>query len=94
MQPVRHVDELGNVEWFIENKGKRHREDGPAVECANGDKLWYRRGALHREDGPAIERQDGTVSWYIESREVLPHQMPLQLFIVYMKWMKDRTNLI
>jgi hypothetical protein len=26
------------TEWFL--NGKRHREDGPAVECSNGDKEW------------------------------------------------------
>ena len=40
--------------WF-DNKGRYHREDGPAVEWANGNKAWYRNGKQHREDGPAIE---------------------------------------
>lgn len=42
-------------------KGERHREDGPAVEYADGSKYWYQNGELHREDGPAIEdEEDGS----------------------------------
>ena len=47
------VNDGGTKEWFL--NGKRHREDGPAVEYANGYKSWYINGELHREDGPAIE---------------------------------------
>ena len=36
-----------------------HREDGPAIEYANGNKHWYLNGKLHREDGPAIENANG-----------------------------------
>ena len=43
----------------------RHRENGPAVEYATGDKRWYQNGDLHRTDGPAIEYASGTKRWYI-----------------------------
>ena len=32
----------GAKAWWL--NGKRHREDGPAVECTNGDKAWYLNG--------------------------------------------------
>ena len=35
--------------------GKYHREDGPAIETANGAKYWYFHGGRHRVDGPAIQ---------------------------------------
>jgi len=44
---------------------KQHREDGPAIEWANGDKSWYLNGKIHREDGPAIERANGNKIWYL-----------------------------
>ena len=44
-----------------------HREDGPAVEYVDGDKVWYLNGKLHREDGPAVERWDGSKSWWLNS---------------------------
>jgi hypothetical protein len=50
------------TEWFYE--GKRHRDDGPAKEYANGDKFWYRDDKLHRDDGPAVEKADGYKEWY------------------------------
>jgi len=43
--------------------GQLHREDGPAVECNNGDKYWFRNGLLHREDGPAVEYNNGDKVW-------------------------------
>ena len=47
-----------------------HREDGPAVEYADGGKYWYLNGKLHREDGPAAEWANGTKYWYLNGKEV------------------------
>jgi hypothetical protein len=52
------------IEWF-NLEGKLHREDGPAVEWANGDKCYYINGKLHREDGPALEFANGDKAYYI-----------------------------
>ena len=57
------VYEDGTKSWYL--NGKRHREDGPAVECADGSRYWYLNGQLHREDGPASEYADGSKSWYL-----------------------------
>ena len=51
------------TEWKF--NGVHHREDGPAIECANGSKVWYLNGKLHRADGPAIEHPDGIKIWYL-----------------------------
>ncbi len=56
-----YIDNDGNI-CHIKN-GKKHREDGPAEEYANGSKFWYRNGGLHREDGPAVELDGGYKSW-------------------------------
>ena len=53
----------GNKYWFL--NGKRHREDGPAIEWASGNKHWYLNGEYHRADGPAIERSGGDKSWWL-----------------------------
>jgi hypothetical protein len=45
-----------------------HREDGPAIEWANGDKTWWIHGEFHREDGPAIENANGYKSWWIHGK--------------------------
>ena len=49
--------------------GKRHREDGPAVEKPDGTKVWYINGELHREDGPAIEHPNGEKSWFLSGKQ-------------------------
>jgi hypothetical protein len=53
----------GSIYWHL--NGKLHREDGPAVECSNGNKAWYLNGKLHREDGPAVEYSNGAKYWYL-----------------------------
>jgi hypothetical protein len=57
-----HIDEYGIQRWYL--NGKRHREDGPAVECADGDKYWYFEDELHREGAPAVETVSGYRLWY------------------------------
>jgi hypothetical protein len=54
------IKSYGEKCWHV--NGRLHREDGPAVERANGNRLWYVNGRLHREDGPAIELAIGTQS--------------------------------
>jgi len=49
----RHIDDAGSILWFKDDL--LHREDGPAVEHADGDKEWFFHGKRHREDGPAFE---------------------------------------
>tara|TARA_R110002020_G_scaffold461437_1_gene680371 strand:- start:288 stop:590 length:303 start_codon:yes stop_codon:yes gene_type:complete len=62
------VDSGGTKFWYL--NGKRHREDGPAVEYAGGSKHWYFNGKRHREDGPAIEYADGSKFWYLNDKQV------------------------
>jgi hypothetical protein len=62
------VDDYGTIRWYLKNK--LHREDGPAIERANGDKLWYLNDQRHREDGPAIEYASGAKYWYLNGQEL------------------------
>jgi len=57
---------------YYKDKAKRilHREDGPAIEYENGNKVWYLNGACHRIDGPAFERIDGYKAWYINNEPI------------------------
>jgi hypothetical protein len=41
------VYDNGSKEWFL--NGKRHREDGPAVEYTDGAKYWYLNGTEYTE---------------------------------------------
>ncbi len=56
------VDSIGAKRWFV--KGKLHREDGPAIEHANGSRYWYLKGECHRICGPAMEFSDGAKYYY------------------------------
>ena len=56
------IDEYGNKYWYRD--GEQHRDDGPAVEYADGRKEWFHKNKRHREDGPAIEWNDGCSIWY------------------------------
>ena len=59
------VDDEGTTRWYKDAKCKvLHRENGPAVQCADGTKCWYQRGQKHRTDGPAVEWSYGTKSWW------------------------------
>jgi hypothetical protein len=62
--PVRTRREDGAFEWRNE-KGKLHRDDGPALEFpyVGGTRAWYRNGKRHRDGAPAIEDKYG-VCWY------------------------------
>ena len=63
------VDDYGTKCWYNE-QGQRHREDGHAIESANGIKWWYINDKRHREDGPAVERTNGTKEWYLNGKEL------------------------
>jgi len=41
------VGDDGSKCWYL--NGDLHREDGPAVEYANGDKYWYLNGIEYSE---------------------------------------------
>jgi hypothetical protein len=66
------VDSDKTTRWYLKNK--LHREDGPAIECANGTKSWYLNGQCHREDGPAIEWANGDKSWYLNDKSLTEAQ--------------------
>ena len=53
---------------YFNKDGKYHREDGPAIEYANGYKAWFLNGKRHREDGPAVEYASGNKSWYLNDK--------------------------
>lgn len=57
----------GDKEWRNE-EGEFHREDGPAIENANGIKMWYKNGNRHREDGPAVEFVEGDKMWCLNGK--------------------------
>ena len=72
------VNDLGTICWYNE-KGEIHREDGPAVECADGSKEWWVNGKLHREDGPAFEWADGGKEWYLNGKMLTEQEWKIKV---------------
>jgi hypothetical protein len=61
----------GNTRYYSDREMTiRHREDGPAIENANGSKSWWINGKLHREDGPAIVWARGYKAWYLNGKRL------------------------
>jgi len=67
MASTKKILRNGTIEWHNE-AGRLHREDGPAIEYANGTKEWWVNGQRHRVNGPAIERADGAKFWYLNGK--------------------------
>jgi|SRR5579859_1015305 len=65
-QPICQVDQFGTKFWLL--NGQYHREDGPAVEWADGSKFWYFSNLLHKLDGPAAEYADGDKHWFLHGK--------------------------
>ena len=60
-------DKYNTVAYYL--NGNRHREGGPAITFADGEKHWWLNGKRHRTDGPAIEAFDGTTSWWLNHKD-------------------------
>jgi len=65
-KPICKTSPKGDKIWLL--NGIPHREDGPAIEYANGTKEWFLNGKRHREDGPAIERANGDKVWFLNNK--------------------------
>ena len=67
---TQYILKNGNGTFYHKDKEMTilHREDGPAVECADGSKYWYLNDNLHREDGPAAEWASGSKEWYLNGK--------------------------
>ena len=63
------VNKFGTRRYY-NSAGQMHRDDGPAVEYADGTKGWYQNGLLHRTDGPAIEWAHGINEWWLNGKRL------------------------
>ena len=61
-----NADDYGTYYYKDPRLTIRHREDGPAVEWADGDKEWFVNGNRHRLDGPAVVYTSGYQLWYVD----------------------------
>jgi len=88
------VDDEGTIRWYNEN-GQQHREDGPAIEWADGTKSWWINGRRHREDGPAIEHaKNGDKEWYINGEPLSEQEFIKRTQSVVELTIQDIENLV
>ena len=81
----------GSKAWYL--NGKRHREDGPAIEYSNGNKSWYLNGKQHREDGPAIEHPNWCKAWYLNGELHREDGPAIEYTNGYKAWYLNGVNL-
>ena len=65
MNNMKRINNYGDIFWYKEGTEILHKENGPAVEQADGNKFWLKEGKYHREDGPAVEYANGDKHWYL-----------------------------
>jgi len=71
------IDALGDADAMVADdftedgivahyeRGRLHREGGPALILPDGTEEWYQDGRLHRSDGgPAVTHDDVSMYWY------------------------------
>jgi hypothetical protein len=63
-QSILEIDGRGNKFWKL--NGLFHREDGPAIEYADGTKQWWSNGNRNRIDGPAVIYPTGEKFWFLD----------------------------
>ena len=69
-QPECKVDQYGNKGWYL--NGHLHREDGPAVEWADGSKRWLLHGKpVHPETLVDLHLSLGVFCYYNEQTQTL-----------------------
>jgi hypothetical protein len=56
--------------FYLNAENKYHREEGPALEFADGTNEWRINGKIHREDGPAVIYSDGQKIWFIDDKQL------------------------
>ncbi len=60
------INYYGDYHWLL--NGRQHRDDGPAIEWANGTKFWFLNGKQHRENGHAVEYSNGEKCWFLNGQ--------------------------
>jgi hypothetical protein len=55
---------------FYNDKGIKHRLDGPAYIGFDECRAWYVNGFLHREDGPALIYPGGDQLYFLNGKEI------------------------
>lgn len=65
-----------NCTRWLDDTGKLHRDDNPAVIWTAGVEQWYTHGNAHREDGPAVIdlRENTYYTWYLNGVHIINYE--------------------
>lgn len=69
MKVPHAVTDATGTRWYDE-RGRFHRDGGPAKRWPNGMEEWYQHGNIHREDGPACVAPTRGNTWYLNDFRV------------------------
>lgn len=64
-------EDIGGNRIWLDEDGRFHREDGPAIIRGDGAEFWYRHGVVHRDYGPAITWPDGFEEFWHNGQIIL-----------------------
>ena len=51
-----------------------HRDNGPAIQWADGGCEWMVKGSYHKSDGPAVEYVSGVRQWWWYGQKVTEYE--------------------
>jgi hypothetical protein len=74
---------------YQNEKGQRHRTDGPAVEYKDGVKQWWVNGQCHRENGPAFEYPSGAKFWFLNGNPYTEQEWKQEVAKIKLKRILD-----
>ena len=81
----------GTEHWFFH--GELHRDGGPAIWYPDGEFImYYRFGMRHNPKGPAVlDVNRGICEWWLNDKKYSnPNDMPMNLFLSYIKWSRPQ----
>ena len=71
---------IQDIFWY-DDENRLHRQDGPAIEYADGGRAWLKHGLMHRLAGPAVVYAGGHTEWWIDNRRYDQAEHALLAFI-------------
>lgn len=93
MKDYNEIDSHGTKRWR-NNNGQYHREDGPAIEWADGAKEWWVNDRRHRLDGPAYVGPGGSSAWWVNDTFIEKDNFPKAVVMFLLNVNEETAKLI
>jgi hypothetical protein len=66
MCKIEKKEGFNHIGYYKEGTNILNREDGPAIELADGTSQWFFNGKRHRLNGPAIDYSGERFEWWVD----------------------------